>query len=472
MVGDRLSAIRDWWTVDEQVWLTRGRNLNGLLSRHGRAVAVSVASLLTVGATVVFAVAPLAPDASQLPVQVVEQEVPIGDLSGQLEALAGHELELTRTEVTRATDTAEATLRRLGVNDAQALQLLRAEPALRRALDPRTRVLVTVRVAPGGELRELVVRSPAAQPARIRTHFDKLSAVPAEGGRWALQREQLPLASETQLAGNVVTTTLQAAASQVRLPAPVTRQLGELLASDAATARGLRKGDAFAVVYESLTADGSPVPWAGGSFRALAVEFQSGGKSRQAFWYEDAKGRGTWFDRDGRGRKTVFLTLPLEQAKATSAFAVRMHPLLQRMREHRGIDYAAPHGTPVRVVGDGTVTFASWQGGYGNVIYVDHGNNRVTLYAHLSRMGVQAGQRVERGQVIGAVGATGWATGPHLHFEFRVNGVHVDPRSIARASEEVVLDPVARTQFEEVTRVRQAKLDLAETLSSNRPVFE
>jgi murein DD-endopeptidase MepM/ murein hydrolase activator NlpD len=401
----------------------------------------------------------------------VEQEVPIGDLSGQLETLAAHETELTRTEVTRATDTPEATLRRLGVADAQAAQLLRSDAGLRRALDARTRSLVTVRVSASGNLRELVVRGPAAQPSRVRTHFDKIQAV-SQDGRWVVQREQLPLASQTQLSGNVVTTTLQAAASQVRLPQPVTRQLVELLASDAETSRGLRKGDAFAVVYEALTAEGSPVPWAGASFRVLAVEFQTGGKSRQAFWYEDAKGKGTWFDRDGRGRKTVFLTLPLDQAKATSAFALRMHPLLQRMREHRGIDYAAPHGTPVRVVGDGVVTFASWQGGYGNVIYVDHGNNRVTLYAHLSRIGVQPGQRVERGQLIGAVGATGWATGPHLHFEFRVGGVHVDPRSLARTSEEVVLDPVARTQFEEVARARQAKLDLAETLSSNRPGFE
>ena len=470
-MGVRVSALGEWWTVDEQIWRARGQALQATLSRHGRAVTALTAGFLTAGATVVFAVAPLAPDAAHLPVQVVEQEVPIGDLSAQLEALAGHQLELTRTEVARPGDSPEATLRRLGVDDAQAWQLLRSDAGVRRALDARARPLVTVQVGPGGELRELVVRGPAAQPARVRTHFEKLRAVP-EGGRWTVQREQRPLESQTQLAGNVVTTTLQAAAGQIRLPQPVTRQLGELLSSDPETSRGLRKGDAFAVVYESLTAEGTPVPWPGGSFRVLAVEFQSGGKSRQAFWYEDAKGKGTWFDREGKGRKSVFLTLPLDQAKATSAFAVRMHPLLQRLREHRGIDYSAPHGTPVRVVGDGVVTYAAWQGGYGNVVYVDHGSNRVTLYAHLSRIGVQPGQRVERGQLIGAVGATGWATGPHLHFEFRVNGTHVDPRSLARTSEDVVLDPVARSEFEQVARVRQAKLDLAETLSSNRPGFE
>ena len=465
-----MSGIREWLTADEQAWQARGEAVHAFLSSHARAVTASVAAALTVGATVVFAVAPLAPDAASLPVRVVEQEVPIGDLTGQLEALAAHETELSRTEVTRPADSPEATLRRLGVNEAQVRQVLR-DASLRRALDPRTRVLVSATVSAAGELRELVVRAPASQAARLRTHFEKIRAVP-EGGLWVVQREQLPLASETHLSGNVVTTTLQAAAAQVRLPQPVTRQLTELLASDPETSRGLRKGDAFAVVYEALRAEGSPVPWTGASFRVLAVEFQSGGKSRQAFWYEDAKGKGSWFDKEGRGRKTVFLTLPLDQAKATSAFAVRMHPLLQRLREHRGIDYAAPHGTPVRVVGDGVVTFAGWQGGFGNVIYVDHGNNRVTLYAHLSSIGVKPGQRLERGQFIGAVGATGWATGPHLHFEFRVNGVHVDPRTIARTTEEVVLDPVARSQFEEVARVRQAKLDVAETLASTRPGFE
>ncbi|MFM7532543.1 MAG: peptidoglycan DD-metalloendopeptidase family protein, partial [Rubrivivax sp.] len=389
-----MRAFLDWWRVDEQVWQVRAGHLHAWLTRHSRAITLSVAGGLAAGGTVVFAVAPLAPDAANLPVRVVEQAIPLADLSGQLEALAAHETELTRTEVTRPTDTPEGALRRLGVADSQAAQILRAEPSLRRALDPRTRSLVTVRVGPSGELRELVVRGPAAQPARVRTHFDKLSAT-LQDGRWALQREQLALASQTQLSGNVVTTSLPSAASQVRLPQAVTRQLVELAASDPELSRGLRKGDAFAVVYEALTAEGTPVPWAGASFRVLAVEFQSGGKSRQAFWYEDAKGKGTWFDREGKGRKSVFLTLPLDQAKATSAFAVRMHPLLQRLREHRGIDYSAPHGTPVRVVGDGVVTYAAWQGGYGNVVYVDHGSNRVTLYAHLSRIGVQPGQRVE-----------------------------------------------------------------------------
>jgi murein DD-endopeptidase MepM/ murein hydrolase activator NlpD len=148
-----------------------------------------------------------------------------------------------------------------------------------------------------------------------------------------------------------------------------------------------------------------------------------------------------------------------------------MHPILQRMRAHLGVDYAAPTGTPVRVVGEGVVDFAGWQNGYGNVVHVRHGGDRVTVYAHLSRIDVRKGQRVDQGQHIGAVGATGWATGPHLHFEFRVGGVHQDPLKIAKASESVPLDPAARPRFAEWSRVVQGKLDLAETVGS-RPAFE
>jgi murein DD-endopeptidase MepM/ murein hydrolase activator NlpD len=162
----------------------------------------------------------------------------------------------------------------------------------------------------------------------------------------------------------------------------------------------------------------------------------------------------------------------MEFSRVTSGFAMRIHPILQRMRAHMGVDYGAPTGTPVRVVGDGVVGFAGWQNGYGNVIEVRHSGDRSTLYAHLSKINVRVGQRVEQGQHIGAVGATGWATGPHLHFEFRVAGVHQDPLKIAKASEQMTLDSAARSRFAEVARTAQVKLDVAETLGGSRPSFE
>jgi murein DD-endopeptidase MepM/ murein hydrolase activator NlpD len=151
---------------------------------------------------------------------------------------------------------------------------------------------------------------------------------------------------------------------------------------------------------------------------------------------------------------------------------MRFHPILQRMRAHKGVDYGAPHGTPVRAVGDGVVEFAGWQNGYGNVVTVLHGKDRSTLYAHLSRIDVRKGQPVEQGQRLGAVGATGWATGPHLHFEFLVNGQHVDPLTLARVADAFTVDTASRERFAELARSARAKLALAETLGSGRAQVE
>ena len=461
--------VKDLFVGD--FWHVQARRAEQVLRRRARTVAAVSLAVLAGGGAVAFAVAPLAPDAAQLPVRTVVEEVPVADLSGQLEALAAHETDLSRTEVTSPGQSAEAALRRLGVSDAEGLRLARTDPTLRRAFEVRAPRLLTVRVDSGGELREVLVRSPAASATRARTHFEQLSVTREEAG-WVVRREERLLGSETRLAGNVISTTLQAAAAQLRLPDTVVRQLVELQAVDAQTARPLRKGDAFSVVMESLTADGSPLPWGAASHKVVAVEFQSAGQSRQAFWYEDKSGKGAWFDGNGRSRRPVFLTQPLEFARVTSPFSTRMHPYQQRLQEHRGIDYAAPHGTPVRSIGDGVVEFAGWQTGYGNVVHVNHGGDHVTLYAHLSKIAVAVGQKVERGQNLGAVGATGWATGPHLHFEFRIRGVHVDPQRMDRPTEELVLDGPSRGRFQEEARLRQAKLDLAESLGPARPTFE
>ena len=125
----------------------------------------------------------------------------------------------------------------------------------------------------------------------------------------------------------------------------------------------------------------------------------------------------------------------MEFSRVTSGFAMRFHPILHQWKAHLGVDYGGAIGTPVRTVGDGVVEFAGEQNGFGNVVIVKHNNTDETLYAHLSRIDVRPGQSVDQGQRIGAVGATGWATGPHLHFEFRVNGVHQDPVQIARRSD-------------------------------------
>ena len=438
-------------------------------ARHSKTVMLAAAGLLGGLGAVAFAVAPLAPDAALLPIQTISENVATVEIGPQLEALADHGLELSFSEVTRPGAAMDATLRRLGIADASTLAALRQEPALRRALEGRAGRLVHSRVGARGELLELVVRMPAESSGSAPTHFTRLTVKP-EGSRFAVRSALVPLETQTRLASGTIRSSLFAATDEARIPDPVATQMAEIFSAEIDFHRELRKGDTFSIVYESVTADGEPVPWNQGAGRVLAAEFINSGKTHQAIWFESG-GKGAYFDPSGRSRKRAFLASPMEFSRVTSGFAMRMHPILQRMRAHLGVDYAAPTGTPVRVVGEGVVDFAGWQNGYGNVVHVRHGADRLTVYAHLSRIDVRKGQRVEQGQHIGAVGATGWATGPHLHFEFRVGGVHQDPLKIAKASESVPLDPAARPRFTEWARTVQVKLDLAETVGS-RPAFE
>lgn len=438
-------------------------------ARHSKTVTLAAAGLLGGLGAVAFAVAPMAPDAALLPVQMVSEPVATAEIGSQLEALADHDLELSFSEITRPGATLDATLRRLGLHDAPTLAALRQEPTLRRALDGRAGRLVQSRVGARGELLELIVRLPAESTESAPTHFTRLTVKP-EGSRFSVRSKLVPLETQTRLASGTIRSSLFAATDEARIPDPVATQIAEIFSAEIDFHRELRKGDTFSVVYETVTADGEPVPWNQGAGRVLAAEFINGGKPHQAIWFESA-GKGAYFDPSGRSRKRAFLASPMEFSRVTSGFAMRMHPILQRMRAHLGVDYGAPTGTPVRVVGEGLVDFAGWQSGYGNVVHVRHGADRLTVYAHLSRIDVRKGQRLDQGQRIGAVGATGWATGPHLHFEFRVAGVHQDPLKVAKASESVPLDAASRPRFAEWARTVQAKLDLAETVGA-RPVFE
>jgi murein DD-endopeptidase MepM/ murein hydrolase activator NlpD len=161
--------------------------------------------------------------------------------------------------------------------------------------------------------------------------------------------------------------------------------------------------------------------------------------------------------------RRAFLSSPVEFSRVSSGFAMRFHPVLKQMRAHLGTDFAASTGTPARTVGDGVVTFAGVQNGYGNVVFIKHRGNTETVYAHLSRLLVRRGDTVSQGQTIGLVGATGWATGPHLHFEVRANGVQRDPMKFAQQSETIPVAASAKPAFERVAQ--QSKIALAAAAS-------
>ena len=328
--------------------------------------------------------------------------------------------------------------------------------------------MIQARTAADGSLQELVARYPALDEAQMRTHFTRLT-VSRQDGRLHSQMETVPLQVRTRLGSGTIRSSLFAATDEAGLPDAIAAQLVDIFSTEIDFHRELRKGDSFSVVFESLAADDQPISWNEGTGRILAAEFTSHGRPSQAIWYTDpATGKGAYFGPDGRSKRRGFLASPLAFSRVTSGFAMRMHPILNTWRAHNGTDYAAPKGTPVQVVGDGLVEKAGWQNGYGNVVTVRHNGDKSTTYAHLSRISVRTGQRVAQGQAIGAVGATGWATGPHLHFEFRIEGQLNDPMTIARQSESVSLDIASRAQFQTLAVATQAHLVAADSMRGYR----
>ena len=436
--------------------------------RNRKAIVVAMVALLAGTGITAIAVAPLVNDATPLPQRLVIQTVQPTGLQTQLEALAAQDITLSRSEITRSTDTVESLLTRLGVRDATASTFMRSDYLSRQLLSGRGGKLVTVNTNADGSLQDLVARFANESADLAKSHFNRMSLVRGTDGRWQTSLRAVPYGYTTRLASGTIRSSLFAATDEAGLPDSVAAELSDIFSTDIDFHRELRKGDTFSVAYETLTADDQPVPWNEGAGRIQAAEFVNAGRAHHAVWFAPANGRGGYFALDGRSKRRAFLASPMEFSRVTSGFAMRFHPLMQKWRAHLGVDYGAPTGTPVRAVGDGVVEFAGWKSGYGNVVQLTHGNGKSTLYAHLSRKDVKVGQRIAQGQRLGAVGMTGWATGPHLHFEFRVNGQHQDPLRVARSTETLALDNKSRAHFSEVVRTVQAKLDVAQTLTSQR----
>jgi murein DD-endopeptidase MepM/ murein hydrolase activator NlpD len=257
------------------------------------------------------------------------------------------------------------------------------------------------------------------------------------------------LASSVRLSSAFIQSSLFAATDEARIPDSIAVQLAEIFSGDIDFHRALRVGDHFSVAYETLEADGETIK----SGKVLSAEFVNRGKSFQAMWFqENSSHPGGYYTLDGQSLRRTYLASPLTFSRISSGFKMRFHPILQTWRAHLGVDYAAPSGTPVRSIGTGVVESAGNIGGYGNAVVVKHHNGHSTVYAHLSQILVKRGQSVAQGQSIGKVGATGWATGPHLHFEFRVNGKHQDPLVMARKSESVPVSAQARPVFDQMAK--------------------
>lgn len=430
---------------------------------HPRTLAVALVAALGGFSAVAFGIAPRAPDAADLPQRLVVEAVEPEGIEAQLDELAAHDLSLIRADLTQSSDTAERLLARLGVIDDSAAAFLRKDATARLVLSGRAGKMVQVQTADDGKLAELIARFPAERSEQALTHFTRLT-MSRVAGQWQARLESAPLAHQVRLGSGTIRSSLFGAADEARIPDAIAIQLAEVFAADIDFHRDLRKGDTFSVVYEALTADGEPITWSQGTGRVLAAEFVNNGDKHDAIWFPGEGSKGGYYAANGTSKRKTFLSSPMEFSRVTSGFAMRFHPIHKTWRAHKGVDYAAPKGTPIRTVGNGVIEFAGWQNGYGNVVHVAHGNGRSTFYAHMSRIDVRKGQRVDQGARIGAVGSTGWSTGPHLHFEFRVNGQHQDPRRIAKAAEAVALAPALKPQFDAAARVARANLDVAGSL--------
>jgi murein DD-endopeptidase MepM/ murein hydrolase activator NlpD len=441
------------------------------LREHRSTVVLATAAVLTGFGITAVAVAPLVPG-EEVPTvrQVVESIEPQG-LDAQLQALANQQFTLSRGDLTRGTDSAYTLLNRMGVRDAAAVGFLVADTKSKALFSGRAGKMVQVRTNTDGSLLDLVARYPSDTAEQAKTHFQRLR-IERVKGIWQSSLAIAPYAADLRMASGTIRSSLFAATDEAGLPDAVAAQLADIFSSDIDMHRQLRRGDTFRLVYETLVADEQPVAWNDGLGRVVAAEFVNAGKAHHAVWFAQDQEQGAYFGLNGLSKRNAFLASPMEFSRVTSGFAMRVHPIFQTTRQHLGVDYAAPMGTAVRSVGAGTVEVAGQQSGYGNVVEVKHDGAHSTLYAHLSSIDVKPGQRVEQGQRLGGVGATGWATGPHLHFEFRVGGVHKDPLQVAKVVETTALSTQARQRFSDLSRGLHARLTVAESLTGSRKSVE
>ena len=437
------------------------------VAAHPRSLSAAVMLGLAGFGVTAFGIAPMAPDAADIPKRLVTEIVVPDGIQSQLDALAEHELELYRTDLTRASDTADSLLKRLNVSDAAAARFLRADATARKLLEGRGGKMVRVQTDASGALTELVARYAPANAEQLGTHFTRLT-IKRIAGKLLAMIDTAPLASQVRMGSGTIRSSLFAATDEARIPDGVATQIAEVFATDLDFHRQLQKGDTFSVLYEALTADGEPITWSSSAAgKVLAADFVNNGKTYSAVWFKDASGKGSYFGFDGQSKKRAFLASPMEFSRVTSGFAMRLHPILNSWKQHKGVDYGAPSGTAIRTVGDGTVDFAGWQNGYGNVVEVRHSAQRSTLYAHMSRIDVKRGTHVEQGQRIGAVGATGWATGPHLHFEVKVGGVQQNPMIMAKASEAIPLAAAQKAEFAQLAKSLKGQLEVADSAAGS-----
>lgn len=373
-------------------------------------------------------------------------------VSAGIEAtMAAEPAEIVTPEWTSLTvssgDTLSVLFQKIGLSANTLQQVIDSSKEAKAFTRLRVGQQIDFKLGDHGEL--LAMRSQVSTLETIRIDLD--------GDQYAFSKDVLEPEVRNRFASGSIDSSLFVAAQNAGLSHNLTMQMANVFGYDVDFAREIRQGDRFEVLFEEKHLDGQRV----GTGNILAARFTNRGKTYTAVRYTDANGYSSYYRADGTSMRKAFIRTPVEFARISSRFNPgRRHPVLNKIRAHKGVDYAAATGTPIKATGDGRVVHVGRKGGYGNTVVVKHGQTYQTLYAHMSRYasGIRVGSNVSQGQVIGYVGMTGLATGPHLHYEFQVSGRHVDPLSVKLPAS----DPIPqreRTAFLALSNQMMASLD-------------
>ena len=395
---------------------------------------VAMSSLPLLGVVTAFGIVPQS-EINPISPTTVAEEINLSHVAPAV----GSSTTFWRNERVQRGDTVAELLRRMNVEDAAASDYLRNDRAAESFRQLAAGKSVQAETSAEGELLAL----------RYLSNNGNQTIIEKSSGSFKASVLAAQLEQRVFMRTGEIKSTLFAATDEINLPDAAANQLAEIFGGDIDFHRDLRKGDKFTVVYEMTYSNGEPLH----TGRIQAAEFINQGKSYRAMYFQADNSRGDYYTPEGRSVRKAFLRSPLEFSRVSSGFSLsRRHPVLNTWRAHKGVDYAAPTGTKVKVTADGTVSFVGKQGGYGNVVMVDHQGRYTTVYGHLSRFtkGIQRGQRIAQGDIVGYVGMTGLASGPHLHYEFKINGQQRDPLRVA-LPDAAPISALQKTAFQEAT---------------------
>ncbi|MBC7489703.1 MAG: M23 family metallopeptidase [Glaciimonas sp.] len=393
-------------------------------SSHKTRIISASALFLVVCAFGAAGVAPITPDTSDIQVRAITEELMLPSLHQQITALESQDHLYVAEDKMRAGDTLAALMTRLGINDTEAANFIKSDSTARSMLRLKPGSVVQAQTDNEGDLQWL---------RAIQTNgknIPKNLVLTRHGEKFNAIEETSALETRVEMRSGIIRSSLFAATDDADIPDTVSAQVVEMFGTNINFSSDLKRSDRFNVAYETF--------WQNGQFvragRILAGEFLNAGKTFQAVWFDDPKSTqgGGYYGFDGSSLKQAFLKSPLAFTRISSGFSMRTHPIFGRWKMHSGVDFAATTGTPIHAASDGVVDFVGIQNGYGNVIILKHAGNITTVYAHMSRFaqGFRRGSKISQSDVIGFVGMTGWATGPHLHYEYRVADKPVDPMSV------------------------------------------